>query len=90
MPYPNTGYLGWQWVGPGYKKKTYLSNIKEDREGPIFQEYVGPVFDKSGGSQIGFASDVIQTAININFIMPKYSAARLGIADYFGQLEKFQ
>ena len=64
MPYPNTGYLGWQWVGPGYNKKTYLSKIIEEKKGPINQEYVGPVFDTSGGSQIGFASDIIQATIS--------------------------
>ena len=64
MPYPNTGYLGWQWVGPGYNKKTYLSKIIEEKEGPINQEYAGPVFDTSGGSQIGFASDIIQATIS--------------------------
>ena len=65
LPYPNKGYLRWQWVGPGYKKKTYLSRIKEDKKGPINEQYVGPVFDYVGSqyNQVGFASDVIQATI---------------------------
>uniref|UniRef100_A0A1X7TD99 Fungal lipase-type domain-containing protein n=1 Tax=Amphimedon queenslandica TaxID=400682 RepID=A0A1X7TD99_AMPQE len=65
LPYPNEGYLGWQWVGPGEEKKTYLSKITEDEDGPINEEYVGPVFDYIGSQykQIGFGSNVIQATI---------------------------
>lgn len=65
LPYPNKGYLRWQWVGPGYKKKTYLSRINEDKKGPINEQYVGPIFDYVGSryKQVGFGSDVIQATI---------------------------